>query len=62
MSENCDEAVLVDTLKIDRVDAAWGLLANDRVIMCSDYSVSSIETLGYVTAGNSRLGAGIRIL
>jgi len=25
MSEKCDEAVLVDTLKIDRVDAAWGL-------------------------------------
>ena len=52
----------MDTLKIEWVDAAWGLLANDRVIMCSDYSVSSIETLGYVTAGNSRLGAGIRIL
>jgi hypothetical protein len=25
MSEKCDEAVLVDTLKIDRVDAAWVL-------------------------------------
>jgi len=25
MSKKCDEAVLVDTLKTDRVDAAWGL-------------------------------------
>ena len=25
MSEKCDEAVLVDTLKIDRVDVAWVL-------------------------------------
>jgi len=25
MSEKCDEAVLVDTLKIDQVDAVWGL-------------------------------------
>jgi hypothetical protein len=24
MSEKCDEAVLVGTLKIDSVDAAWG--------------------------------------
>ena len=33
MSKMCDEAVLVDTLKRDRVDGAWGHTANDRVIM-----------------------------
>ena len=55
MSEKCDEAVLVDSLKINWVEAAWGFMANDRIIMRCDYNVSCIDISGYVTAGNSRL-------
>jgi len=53
MSEKCDEAVLVDSLKINWVEAAWGFMANDRLIMWSDYNAQCLDTLGYVTVGNS---------
>jgi hypothetical protein len=53
MSEKCDKYVQMDTLKINCVDAAWGFMVNDRVIIRSDYNVSYIDTLGYVAAGNS---------
>jgi hypothetical protein len=58
MSENCEEAVLMDTLKTDWVDGAWEFMANDRVIMRSDYNVLCLDTWGYVTARNSRLARG----
>ena len=35
-----------------------GFMANDRLIMRSDCNVSCLDTLGYVTAGNSRLARG----
>jgi hypothetical protein len=54
-SEKCYE---VDTLRIDWMDAVWGFKYNDRLIMWSDYNVSCQDTLGYVTAGNSRLARG----
>ena len=34
------------------------LMANDRVIMRSDFNVSCLDTLGYVMPGNSRLARG----
>jgi len=52
-SEKWDEAVLVDTLKQDWMDAAW--LHDDRLIQRSDYNVSGLGTSGYVTAGKSRV-------
>ena len=54
----CDEAVLVDNLKKDRVDEAWDFMANYRVIMRCDYNVLCLYTSGYVTEGNSRLARG----
>jgi len=35
-----------------------GFMANDRFIMQSDYNVSCLHTVGYVTTGNSRLAKG----
>ena len=35
-----------------------GFMADDRVVMRSDCSVSCLDTSGYVTAGNSRLVRG----
>jgi hypothetical protein len=58
MSEKCDEAVLVDNLKIYWVDGVWEFMANDRVKTRSDYNVLCLDTVGYVTAGNSRLASG----
>ena len=40
------------------MEAAWGFMLNDRLIRRSDYSVSCLDTLGYVTAGNSRRARG----
>jgi hypothetical protein len=58
MYEKCDEAVLVDNLKIDWMDGAWRFMANGLVIMRSDYNVLCLDTVGYVTVGNSRLARG----
>jgi len=55
VKEKCDKAVPVHTWKTDWVDAAWRFMANDQVIQWSDYNVSCLDTLGCVTAGNSRL-------
>jgi hypothetical protein len=35
-----------------------GFMVKDRLIMRSDYNVSCLDTLGYVTVGNSRLARG----
>jgi hypothetical protein len=55
VKKKCDKAVLVDKWKTDWVDAAWRFMANDRLIMQGDCNVSCLDTLGYVTAGNSQL-------
>ena len=59
MSEKCDEAIVVDTLNIDCADAVWILWLMIRWYSevntkCCVY----VHTLGYVTAGNSRLARG----
>jgi hypothetical protein len=52
---NWDEAVLVENLKEDRVDGAWGLTADYHVTLRSDYNVLCLYTSSYVTTGNSRV-------
>jgi hypothetical protein len=36
-------------------------MTDNRVIMRNDYSVLCLDTVGYVTAGNSRLASGYKI-
>jgi hypothetical protein len=47
---------------MDWVDGVWVFTANDRVIVCNDYSVLCLDMSGYVTVRNSGLAKGIRIL
>ena len=57
ISEKSDEAVVVDIL--NRLGGCGvGLVANDWVIIRSDYDMSCLDTLGYVMPGNSRLARG----
>ena len=42
-SENCDEAVLVDTMEKNWVDGAWMFMADYRVIMQTDCNVLSLD-------------------
>ena len=52
----CGRADRMETTNTsDWVDAAWMFMANDLVMQWSDYNVSCLDTLGYVTTGNSRL-------
>ena len=53
MSEECD-----DVVQTDREDGAWGFMADDRVVIRTDFSVLCLDISGYVTAVNGRLVSG----
>jgi hypothetical protein len=59
-SADGDDVVLTDTEKknTEWVDGAWGIMADDRVVMRSDCDASCLDTAGYVAAENSRLASG----
>ena len=56
MSEECDYVV-----QTDREDGAWGFMADDRVVIRTDYSVLCLDISGYVTAVNGRLVSGLTV-
>ena len=59
-SADGDDVLQTDTEKrnTEQVDGAWGIMADDRVVMRSDCDASCLDTAGYVTAENSRLASG----